>query len=184
MNIVITGIICRVGHLFLLVLALPYMVSLIMEFGSTPYIGLGQKQNGGTYIQYRTARQNSRFKQKTEQFRHQKRSKRAILCKIRPLKSVKVNANIERRIRPFGHNSAHFHFFSSFSFSFSFSFSSRSSASITTANYAIYTQKLCEFTGDVPFASFASIHATNDVSKDKTAITIQSYGRHFICVFV
>ena len=29
-----------------------------MECGSTPYIGLGQKQNGGTYIQYRTARQN------------------------------------------------------------------------------------------------------------------------------
>ena len=29
-----------------------------MECGSTPYIGLGQKQNGGTYIQYRTALQN------------------------------------------------------------------------------------------------------------------------------
>ena len=29
-----------------------------MECGSTPYIGLGQKQNGGTCVQYQTARQN------------------------------------------------------------------------------------------------------------------------------
>ena len=109
------------------------------------------------------------FKCKTEQFRCQKWSKRAILCKIRPLTSVKVNTNIERRIQLFGHNSAHFHFFS-----FSFFSSSHSSASTTIANCLIHTRKLCKFSGDVPFASLVSIQATSDVSKDKTAITIRA----------
>ena len=45
-----------------------YTVIGIMEFGNTPYIGLGQKQNSGTYIQYRTARQNCTLNAKLNNF--------------------------------------------------------------------------------------------------------------------